>query len=75
MFANCEKDDYTLVSGLKKGEVVFKVVGEEYNGNYLYLINTDTIKVGDDYELTFDKYNKASSTSLPEYTKIIAPKA
>ena len=75
VFANCEKDDYTLVSGLKKGEVVFKVVGEEYNGNYLYLINTDTIKIGDNYELTFDKYNKASSTSLPEYTKIIAPKA
>ncbi len=74
VFANCDNDDYTLISGLTKGEVTLKVTGELYNGSYLYLIKTETIAIGSNYEITFDKYNREATFDLPEYSQTITPK-
>ena len=77
VFANCASDDYTLISGLKKGEVTLKIVGENNidTGKYRYIIKTDTVTVSSDYAITFETYNRAQESDLPEYSQTIAPKA
>ena len=75
VYANCYDDDYTLLSGLTKKEVVFKVVGEkdEDTGKYRYLIKTESILVSSDYVVTFETYNISQKLDTLEYTKTISP--
>lgn len=75
-YANCDNDDYSLLSGLKKETVIFKVTGEKYNDSYLYSLNTNKIEVDrDTYAITFEKYGKAEKFDFKEYTQPITPEA